>query len=689
MFTLKRALLAAPLPFALVSGAFAQTATTIPTVDVTAPAPSLTNAGAVETNEAARLRLWSSPGNNTVVPAQEFQEIAGYTGVREMFENTPGVFAQPKWGSDSRFSIRGSGIARNFHLRGIRVYQDGIPFNQADGSGDLAEIDPLAYQRAEVYRGGNGFWLGANTLGGAVNFVTNTGTSSRGLTARAEGGSYGFARSQLAYGNTFGPLDAYVSGTYGYDDGFRQHSSGRQQRLNGNIVYRWNDQVETRVIASYNNIWQEIPGSVTRVAALNTPKRPFASNEALNYQRNIESYRFGTITSIRPVEGVRFEVGASVVDRHLNHPIFQVLDNHTVDWVLFARGTVETSILGLRNVTTFGVNYTEGTINDRRYVNVYGSRGAQTYAAENSARTADGFFENTLYVLPNLGLVAGLQAGSAYRSSRNLLTPASSGSGDWNWVNPRVGILYQITPTAQAYANLTWSTEPPTLSDLTGILPLGGGFSRLKAQRAATVEVGSRGSYGVLNWEVAAYHSWLRDEVQLMVGPVAGSSYAQNADRTIHRGVELGLGATLGRNLIGQNDTLSGRVTYTFNDFYFDGDRSWRNNQLPGVPRHVLRGELRYRHASGFWIAPNMDVVPEGFYADNANTLRTNPYTLFGLRAGADLFDGRVGVFLDARNLGDRRYISSASVATVASPNSALFEAGYGRTIYAGLQLRY
>jgi iron complex outermembrane receptor protein len=687
MSTLKRALLVAPLPFALASGALAQT--TIPALEVTAPTPGLTSYGAVEDNTTARLRLWSSPGNNSVVPAQEFQEIAGGTGVREIFENTPGVFAQPKWGQDSRISIRGSGIARNNHIRGIRFYQDGIPLNQADGSGDLAEIDPLSYQRAEVYRGGNAFWLGANTLGGAVNFVTNTGSSSRGFTARAEGGSYGFARGQLAYGGVFGPVDAYASYTNGYDDGFRQHSSGQQRRLNANVLYRWNDQVETRVVFGYNNIWQEIPGAVSRQAALRAPKRPLAGNEALNYQRNIESYRLGTITAFRPAEGVRFEIGASFVDRHLNHPIFQVLDNHTVDWVLFARGTVEASILGLRNVTSFGTNYTEGTINDRRFVNIYGSRGAQTYAAENSARTADGFFENTLYVLPNLGLVAGLQAGSAYRASRNLRAPASSGSGNWSWVNPRFGLLYQITPQAQAYANVTWSTEAPTITDLTGILPLGGGFSRLKAQRAATVEVGSRGSYGAINWEVAAYHSWLRDEIQLLAGPVSGSSYAQNAGRTIHRGIELGLGATLGRSVLSENDAVSGRLTYTYSDFQFDGDRTYRDNQLPGVPRHVLRGELRYRHASGFWVAPNMDVVPQGFYADNANTLRSNPYTLFGLRAGADLYDGRLGLFLDARNLGDRRYISSASVTTVASPTSALFEAGYGRTIYAGVQVRY
>ena len=103
----------------------------------------------------------------------------------------------------------------------------------------------------------------------------------------------------------------------------------------------------------------------------------------------------------------------------------------------------------------------------------------------------------------------------------------------------------------------------------------------------------------------------------------------------------------------------------------------------------MLRQELRYRHASGAWVAPNIEVVPQGFYADNANTLRSNPYTLFGIRGGAELIPGRVTAFFDARNLGNTRYISSASVLPRAVANSAVFEAGFGRSVFAGLQVRF
>ncbi len=657
----------------------------MPPVTVTAERERLT----AESNEAARLRLWSSPGANTVVESRDFQERAGASSIRDMLEFTPGVFAAPKWGEDARLSIRGSGLARNFHLRGVQVLQDGIPLNQADGSGDIMEIDPLAYQRVEVLRGGNAFPLGSAALGGAINFVTNSGVSSPGGAARLEGGSDGFLRGQAAYGVVSGPYEGYFSNTYTQQNGYRHNSAGQANRFNANAAYRWNEQVETRVIVSANNIWQQIPGAVTRVGALNGRRTPASANEVNNQQRNLNTLRLGTITTIQATPELRFEVGGSYVDRRLYHPIFQLVRNQTGDFNAFVRGIYDGQVMGLRNRTSFGFNYAEGTTDNLRFVNNRGIQGERTYQSEDLARTTTLYAENALYVLPRLAVVAGIQGGFAYRSSRNLLNPALSGSGSWNWVNPRAGLLYDVTPTVQAYANLSWSTEPPTLTDLVALVPLGG-FSRLNAQRAYTAEIGTRGRHGRVEWEVAAYRSWLRDEIQLLLGPVPGSSLAQNVPgRTIHQGVEVALNYTIAENLLGAGDRLSTRAAWTFSDFRFSGDPTYRNNQLPGAPRHVLRQEVRYRTASGAWIAPNIEVVPQGFYADNANTVRTNPYTLFGIRGGAELIPGRVTAFFDARNLGNTRYISSASVTTRAAANSALFEPGFGRSVFAGLQVRF
>ncbi len=72
-----------------------------------------------------------------MVPAASYRDQAGATTCDDALALTLGVFAPPKWGQDTRLSIRGSGLARNFHLRGVRLLQDGIPINQADGSGDF------------------------------------------------------------------------------------------------------------------------------------------------------------------------------------------------------------------------------------------------------------------------------------------------------------------------------------------------------------------------------------------------------------------------------------------------------------------------------------------------------------------------------------------------------------------------
>ena len=686
MSNLCRALWRAPL-FVLPAAALAQTAPTReePPLVVTAPQPALT----VPTNEQARINAWLSPGANTVVPASEFLDRPGTTTLRDMLEYVPGVFTAPKWGEDSRLSIRGSGIARNFHLRGVRLFQDGIPINQADGSGDFQELDPLTFQRVEVFRGGNAFALGANTLGGAINFVTPTGRDAPGGQVRLEAGSFGFFRGQIAYGAAQGPFDGWISGTGSRQDGYRQQSRGDAGRMNLNAAWRWNDNAETRVFFTYNGIWQQIPGAVTRTSALSNPRAANPVNIALNYQRNIESFRTGTRTAIRLGEAGLFEFGASYVARQLDHPIFQFIDNRTNDINLFTRITFDGSVAGgFRNRLVAGMNYAYGTNDNRRFVNLRGVRGALTFSSEDTASTFDAYAENSFYILPTLAIVAGVSGGQAYRESENRLNPALGGSGRWNWINPRAGLLWQATPTTQVYGNVTWSTEPPTLSDLVALVPLGG-FSLLKPQRATTFEIGTRGEQGRVGFELAAYQSWIDNEIQLFVGPTPGSSFARNADRTIHRGVEVAGTLRAAENLFAAGDAVTARLAYTFSDFFFDGDRVFRDNQLPGVPRHQLRAEARYRHANGWWVAPNFEYVPEGFFVDNANTVRTNSYALLGLRAGAEFLDGRLSASIEARNLLDRRYISSASVIPVASANSALFEPGIGRAVYGGLRMRF
>ena len=133
--------------------------------------PALT----VLTVQQALRDIQQTPGGVAIVPAEAYRNSTVANTIKDILDYVPGVFAQPKWGDDTRLSIRGSGLSRNFHLRGVQLYMDGIPINTADGYGDFQEIDPTAYKYVAVYKGANALQFGANSLGGAINFVTPTG----------------------------------------------------------------------------------------------------------------------------------------------------------------------------------------------------------------------------------------------------------------------------------------------------------------------------------------------------------------------------------------------------------------------------------------------------------------------------------------------------------------------------------
>ena len=101
---------------------------------------------AVLSAQQALTQINNTPGGVALVPAAAYKNSTVANTIKDILDYVPGVFAQPKWGDDTRLSIRGSSLSRNFHLRGVQLYMDGIPINTADGYGDFQEIDPTAYK---------------------------------------------------------------------------------------------------------------------------------------------------------------------------------------------------------------------------------------------------------------------------------------------------------------------------------------------------------------------------------------------------------------------------------------------------------------------------------------------------------------------------------------------------------------
>ncbi|MFD1704338.1 TonB-dependent receptor family protein [Methylopila henanensis] len=659
-----------------------------------------------------RAEIERTPGAVEVIDAETYKRTTPALTIKDALDYTPGVFAQPKWGDDTRLSIRGSGLSRNFHLRGVQLYMDGIPINTADGYGDFQEIDPSAYRMIEVYKGANALRFGANAIGGAVNFVTATGRDPLASVAQVgiDLGSFGHVRTQASSGGVHGNADYFITGSWQRADGFRDHSSGDAARVSANIGYRLSEGVETRFYLNANTVDQNIPGAVTREQALKNPKRANAGNLAQDYERNLDTLRFANKTTFRIADTTTLDVGAFVVDRHLRHPIFQWLDYKYFDYGGFARATDEREIAGHANRLVAGVNLHNGENDARQYQNLGGDKGGKRFDAEQTSKNVSAYAENTFFVAPTVGVVTGLQFLHAKRAQKDrffddaLYNPSDtqkddSGSKSFSEFSPKFGVLWNIDPTWQAFANISRSVEVPSYGENSFA-----GAALAKPQKAWTYEIGTRGAREDVTWDVAVYRMEIKDEFQCLYSDF-GNCRVVNADKTVHQGVEIGFGAAIWKGLFvkggdsglvtkgdarspAEVDKLWLNLAYTFNDFRFDGDSQFGDNELPGAPRHYVRAELLYKHPKGFYTGPNLEWVPEAYYVDSANTQKTKAYALLGAKAGYDA-GGALSAYVEGRNLLDKKYISSASIIDRATSNMPLYEPGTGRAVYAGVKYRW
>lgn len=656
--------------------------------DATQRAGNLT----VPTTEEAQRALALVPGSVVVVPDTAYRNTTPASTIKDVLDYVPGVFVQPKWGDDSRLSIRGSGLSRNFHLRGIQLYMDGIPISTADGFGDFQELDPTAYRYVEVYKGPNALRFGAASLGGAINFVTPTGRDADLFGASVDFGSFGFKRLQASSGGAQGPADVFITGSWQEQDGFREHSSGESKRLSTNLGYRLSEDLETRFYLNANEVRQRIPGSLTKDAALQNPESAAPFNVLNDWQRNIDTLRFANKTSWRVAPGTLVEVGAFGVDRHLMHPIFQWLDYHYDDYGTFGRLLDERTIGGFKNRLLVGVNLHNGSVDADQYVNTGGQKGALLSSSKNDSRNFTAYIENSFYVLPQLAIVTGTQYLDASRrlTDKFLGDGNQSGQNSFDAWSPKAGLLWEVDRNWQVYANVARSAEVPSFGE--------NSFSAASAfdaelQTATTLEIGTRGRRPDYTWDLALYRANIDNELLCTAPfPVADFCVVRNANKTIHQGIEAAFGASVLKSMFvgGERpDRLWLNVAYTFSDFRFDDDPLFGNNEIPGAPRHYLRAELLYRHPAGFYAGPNVEWVPEAYFVDSANTLDTEAYAIWGMKAG---WDGRKGlsVYVEGRNLSDGRYIASTGITNVANPAvTNLFEPGTGRAVFAGVKVAW
>ncbi len=632
----------------------------------------------------ARQDLSRTPGAVSVISQESYLKRQALA-LDDMLHDCPGVYAQRKWGGDVRISIRGSGLGNASHTRGLLLALDGVPLNEADGYGDSQAIDPLLTRYIEVYRGGNALRFGGALLGGAINMISPTGADAGyDLRLRLDGGAFGLAREHVSAAHRFEGGDVFVAVTNQTADGFRPQSQQNIQFATFNIGRKLGETGELRLIVNGANISQEIPGALTwgQFAA---DRRQAAPSALLNNQaRNQRSLRASLRADGQIGEAIRVETAIYATWKDLDHPIFQVLDQQSRNYGAFGRLDWEGEIGGRLTDAYLGAWYRHGDLDGANYVNAHGARGALQALSRQNATAADLFGEARYFVAPRLALVGGLSAGIAKRHYQGFHVPGVTASFDvdahasYDWVSPRLGLLWEDEAGAQVFANVTRSVEPPNFGALS---PSGAGFAPVRAQTAWTWEAGLRGRHGLFTYDLTAYRARLRGEMLQYTIDSLHPATTFNADTTVHQGLEAAVDWKPARG-------WRLRQSWTLSDFRFVGDAQYGDNRLPIMPRSFYRGELRYTAPSGWFVAPSVEWSATRQWIDYRNTRTSPSYAIVNLNLGWKVTD-RASVFVDARNLLDKTYVSNVQAATVWTASSAVYWPGDKRSVFGGLTVEF
>jgi iron complex outermembrane recepter protein len=639
-----------------------------------------------------------TPGGANIIDMSTVTE-GQVSNLGDMLRYVPGVWAVSGTGNDNIFfSSRGSNLdSTDYDNNGIKLLQDGLSVTAADGNNHNRFIDPLSARFAVFARGANAMKYGASTLGGAINFITPTAYELDPITFSVSGGSFGQLQTRLTASQVFNDaVDAAITIEDKHWDGYRDHNKQDRTGVYANAGLRLTDNVSTRFYFTHLNNDQELTSALTKAQVKQDRDQAggTASKNAGNFQLNVDTWRLANKTKWDIDQNRSLEFGVSYEEQKLFHPIvFSPFYSLLIDNTQRNLGTMVRYNQKIDNHDLLiGMNYGVTHVDGGNYSQIAGKKTARDERNDNEAYSLELFAMDRWQFAQDWTLIAGAQTVSADRDVK--VTALSDGSvtqtkDDYNSINPRLGLIYQLSQDTSLYTNLSRLYEAPTLYQLDDGENKG---IALDAMKGEVFEIGGRGDQLLSHnnkwgWDVSAYYARLRDEILSTDDPNApGTSITGNVDNTIHAGIEALLNAEFALDDAGHH-RLTPLISLSWNHFKFNNDELYGDNYLPAAPKLSLRSEVMYRNNTGFYAGPTMEFVGDR-YVDFANTYKISSHTLFGLKAGWS--DEHLKVFAEVRNLFDRDYIATHSVSVLdpAEADPAVLNPGAPVSAYLGFEYR-
>ena len=672
---------------------------------IAGPATSLDDVVVLATRRAAT--SLEVPASVDRVEGTALREGLG-VNLSESLGPVPGISVQNRqnFAQDLQLSIRGFGARSSFGARGIRLYADGIPATMPDGQGQYSHFDLAGADHIEVLRGPFSALYG-NASGGVIAIYTADAPAGGLVEATAEAGSFSTQRYALRGGGVSGSANYVVDAAHFTTDGYRDHSHA--ERNSANAKLRIDLGARTRLTLVANAVGTppvDDPLGLTAAQLATNPTQAGANALTYNTRKSLAQEQAGATLESQLTEADRITAVAYAGHRRTTQfqAILQSVElaspthpGGVIDLGRDYRGG-ELRLADSRTPGGTALELTGGLSYDvleearRGYFNFDGSNlgveGALRRDEGNRVRSLDEYLQAEWLPATRWRIVAGLRHSDVHIVSHNHLLATPPTSIDFAATNPVAGITLRATPDLSIYASYGRGFETPTLNDLAyrstnGSLP--GLNTALLPARSDNYELGAKFARGATRAMLAAFY--IRTENELAVKANSGGrSVLENIGPTDRRGLELGVGRTLGHG-------LAASLAYT----YLDAKTLVpyvacavtpctpvtvaAGSRLPAVPRNALYASLTWKSAAEHASLTAETVGRSGIYADDRNIASAAGYWSSNLRAALVQQGQRLKVSETLRldNVFDRRYVGTV---IVNETNSRFFEPSPGRTAY-------
>lgn len=680
-------------------------------------------AGAAETPPLADIVITATrvavpafdvPASISDVPAAELREDALGVNLSDDIGFVPGLLARNRnnYAQDQQISIRGIGANSTFGVRGVRIYQDGIPQTGPDGQGQVSQLNLDSAQRIEVLRGPFSALYG-NSSGGVIQIFTADGKAPGEVRSDIGYGSFGTFRAGVDASDAVGPLAYNVGFTHFFFEGYRPHQSARSESLNGKVAYRLGRRSKLTFIANIlSRPDANDPLGLTAAEFAADPDQTDAAALQFNTRKSLQQQEGGLVLDLGVTDRQSIRLmgyyGHRSVLQFLSIPAGAqkaptssggVIDLDRQFGGSDARWTWKGPLLGRPLSWVVGVSYDTQNELRRGYDNFAGStlgvQGALRRNENDIARNIDEYTQASWELVPHWTLTAGIRHSEVrFLSEDHFITPANgndSGGTTYTASSPVLGLLFAARPWLHLYASYGQGFQTPIASELAYRPDGAPGLNfDLRPARSDNSEIGAklRISRG-LTGGIAAFDTLTRNEIVVATN-VGGRSTYQNAGRTRRSGAE----ASLDYRFAG---SWRAQIAYTYVDaIYIDpyltcaGAPCAVANQLissgkrlPGVPHNDAYARIEWGQPLG-WRASLTGQYISAIAVNDANTEFAAAYPVLDVSGGyaAELGSTRLSVFLRLNNILDRRYAGSI---IPDDGNGRYFEPAPGFNVFAGL----